>query len=102
MLASRGVKVRPKTGVLKGNIVVFSASSFDQSSLPLRKEKHGIFTYYLLKKLQETKGDINLLDLSEYLKAEVSLQSLKINKPDQEPSVSFGALVKNKWESWKF
>ena len=102
LLASRGIKVRPKTGALKGNIVVFSASSSDQSSLPLHKEKHGIFTYHLLKKLQETKGDINLLDLSKYLEAEVSLQSLKINKAVQEPSVSASNLVKNKWESWKF
>lgn len=102
LLASRGIKVRPKTGVLKGNTVVFSASSSDQSSLPLHKEKHGIFTYHLLKKLQETKGEINLLNLSKYLKAEVSLQSLKINKADQEPSVSISNLVKNKWESWKF
>jgi uncharacterized caspase-like protein len=102
LLASRGIKVRPKTGVLKGNTVVFSASSSDQSSLPLHKEKHGIFTYHLLKKLQETKGDINLLDLSKYLEAEVSLQSLKINKAVQEPSVSASNLVKNKWESWKF
>ena len=102
LYASRGIKVRPKTGVLKGNLVVFSASSSDQSSLPYHEEKHGMFTYHLLKKLQETKGDIDLGELSEYLEDEVSLQSLKVNKADQEPTVNISNQVTNLWKNWRF
>ena len=102
LYASRGIKVRPKTGVLKGNLVVFSASSSDQSSLPYHEEKHGMFTYHLLKKLQETKGDINLGELSEYLEDEVSIQSLKVNKADQEPTVNISNQVTNLWKNWRF
>ena len=102
LYASRGIKVRPKTGVLKGNLVVFSASSSDQSSLPYHQEKHGMFTYHLLKKLQETKGDINLGELSKYLEDEVSIQSLKVNKADQEPTVNISNQVTNLWKNWRF
>jgi len=102
LYASRGIKVRPKTGILKGNLVVFSASSSDQSSLPYHQEKHGMFTYHLLKKLQETKGDINLGDLSKYLEDEVSIQSLKVNKADQEPTVNISNQVTNQWKNWRF
>ena len=49
LMASRGVKVKPKEGSLSGNLVVFSASSEEQSSLPFNDEQHGIFTYHLLK-----------------------------------------------------
>lgn len=102
LLSSRGVKVRPKTGVLSGNIVVFSASSSDQPSLPNHNESHGIFTYHLLKKLQQTKGNVTLGELSNYLEQEVSLQSLKINKTDQEPSVNVSNKVNDKWRNWRF
>ena len=87
---------------LKGNLVVFSASSSDQSSLPYHQEKHGMFTYHLLKKLQETKGDINLGELSKYLEDEVSIQSLKVNKADQEPTVNISNQVTNLWKNWRF
>lgn len=102
LLSSRGVKVRPKTGVLSGNIVVFSASSSDQPSLPNHNESHGIFTYHLLKKLQQTKGNVTLGELSNYLEQEVSLQSLKINKTDQEPSVNVSNKVNDNWRNWRF
>ena len=47
--------------------------------LPYHNEAHGIFTYFLLKKFQETKGNVSLGDLSEYLEKEVTIQSLKVN-----------------------
>ncbi|MCK4406359.1 MAG: caspase family protein, partial [Bacteroidales bacterium] len=54
LVAARGVKVKPKQQMLKGNVIVFSASSGDQSSLPYKEKQHGMFTYFLLKKLQST------------------------------------------------
>lgn len=102
LFASRGVRVRPKTGVLSGNLVVFSASTADQSSLPYHNERHGMFTYHLLKKLQETKGNVTLGELSNYLEEQVSLQSLKINQTDQEPSVNVSNQASNQWRNWKF
>jgi len=102
LIASRGVKVKPKEGSLSGNLVVFSASSGDQSSLPYHKEGHGMFTYHLLKKLQETKGDVSMGELSDYLDDNVSLKSLKENKKEQDPKVNTSSKVVNHWRNWKF
>jgi hypothetical protein len=102
LIASRGVKIRPKKGALTGNMIVFSASSSDQSSLPYHKEAHGMFTFHLLKKLQETKGAISMGALSDYLIDKVSLQSLKENKKEQDPSVNASQKVMNQWRGWSF
>ena len=102
LIASRGVTVKPKEGTLNGNIVVFSASSEEQSSLPYHDEGHGMFTYYLLKKFQETKGSVSLGDLSEYLEKEVAIQSLRVNQKEQDPTVNTSSKVINDWRNWKF
>jgi len=101
LIASRGVKVRPKEGVLKGNIVVFSSSSGEQSSLPYTDQKHGMFTYYLLKKLQETKGDVTYSDLSTFLQEKISVESILVNSKEQNPVVNTSQDVAGVWTLWR-
>jgi len=57
-VAARGVKVQPKENIFRGNMMVFPASSGNQSSLPYKDMQHGMFTCFLLKKLQETNGNV--------------------------------------------
>ena len=102
LVASRGVKVKPKEGTLNGNIVVFSASSEEQSSLAFHKESHGMFTYYLLKKIQESKGKVSMGELADYITNEVSIQSININEKEQDPTVNTSEKVVNDWRNWKF
>ena len=102
LMASRGVKVKPKEGSLSGNLVVFSASSGNQSALPYHKEGHGMFTYYLLKKLQESKGKVTMGELADYITNEVSIQSLKTNEKEQDPTVNTSSKVINDWRNWEF
>ena len=102
LVASRGIKVKPKQGSLNGNIVVFSASSEDQSSLPYHDEGHGVFTYFLLKKFQETQGNVTLGELSDYLEKNVSIQSLRVNQKEQDPTVNTSQKVINDWRNWRF
>ena len=94
--------MRPKKGSLSGNLIVFSASSGEQSSLPYYEEGHGIFTYYLLKKLQESQGNINFGELSDYLTEKVSYESLIENKVEQDPTVNFSKKVAEEWRKWSF
>ncbi len=101
LIASRGVKVKPKEETLAGNIVVFSSSSGEQSSLPFADQKHGMFTYYLLKKLQETKGDVTYSELFESLNEKVSIESLLVNSKEQNPVVNTSQDVAEKWKLWK-
>lgn len=102
ILASRGIKVIPKEDALNGNIVVVSASSGLQSALPYQNEKHGMFSYYLLKKMQDSKGNSTLGDLFSFIKENVSLQSLKINNKEQDPTINFSAIIEKEYENWNF
>ena len=102
LLASRGIKVIPKEDALNGNLVVVSASSGLQSALPYQNEKHGMFSYYLFKKLQESKGNITLGDLFTFLKENVSLQSLKINNKEQDPTINVSPAVEQEYSKWNF
>lgn len=100
LIAARGVKVRPKNDIISGNMVVITATTGEQSALPYNDKQHGMFTYYLLKKLQETKGDIKYGELSDYLQKEVSIQSLKLNYKDQDPQVNVSSDVMELWKDW--
>jgi hypothetical protein len=61
-----------------------------------------MFTFHLLKKLQETKGAISMGALSDYLIDKVSLQSLKENKKEQDPTVNPSQEVSTQWRGWSF
>ena len=101
MLASaRGVAVKAKPGVPKGKMVVFSAATGDETAYPNNDERHGMFTYFLLKKLQETKGDVTYEELGEYIKTNVSRQSIVINKKSQTPTITAAPDVTD-WQNWK-
>lgn len=101
LLAARSVKVRPREDALLGKMVVFSASTGEQSSLPYQKEKHGMFTYFLLKKLQETQGNISLQSLADYLNREVSIESLRENGKEQDPTVLVSPELSDVWGTWQ-
>jgi len=102
LLAARGVKVRPAEGIIPGNIAILSATSDDQSALPFKDKNHGFFTYYLLKKLKETKGDITFKELSDYLTDIVPLQSVLLNNKEQTPTVKMGMNITEDLNGWNF
>lgn len=101
LLSARAVRVRPKENLLKGNITVFASSSGEQTSLPYKNQQHGLFTYFLLKKIQETKGELTLKELSDYLTEKVSLESILINNSEQTPKTNISHEIEDKWEGWK-
>jgi hypothetical protein len=102
LLTARGVKIVPKENIITGNLVVFSASSGQQNSLSYKDKQHGMFTYFLLKKLQESKGNISYGELSDYIKDQVQLNSVKINSKDQNPQTLISPVVENEWRNWDF
>ncbi len=85
---ARGVVMKPKESSPHGNMFVLSATSGQETALPYKEKNHGLFTYYLLKKLQETKGDVTLKELSDDVVRNVRRQSSLINNKPQTPQVS--------------
>lgn len=103
MLASaRGVAIKAKPAAPKGNMIVFTAAQGDETAYPFREQRHGMFTYYLLRKLKETNGDVTLGDLADYLQDEVKRQSFVENKKMQTPTVTASQSVANGWKNMNF
>jgi hypothetical protein len=84
-----------------GKIVVFAATGVSQAAEPYTDKKHGMFTYFLLKKLKETKGNISYRELDEYLKSEVGITSLNVNRKAQDPQTEFSKDLNEIWKNWK-
>lgn len=102
MLASaRGIVLKANRGIPVGNIVVFSAAQGDETAYPYKKEGHGLFTYYLLKELKATKGDVTLKQLGNFITEKVSQQSIVINSKPQTPMIIPAKTINNDWENWK-
>lgn len=99
--SERGVALKVKSGEPKGNMVVMSAAQGDQTASQIESERHGMFTYYLLKKLQATGGDVTLKDLGDYVTTNVSRQSIVQNSKSQTPCVTPSATVADEWQNWK-
>ena len=85
LVAARGVALKSKKEVPKGNLIVFSAASGDETNY--HDKGHGLFTYFLLKKLKETKGDVSLGDLAAYVQEQVYRHSVIENSKSQTPTV---------------
>lgn len=54
-----------------------------------------------MKKLQETKGDVTLGELGDYIKTKVEQQSIVVNGKLQSPSIMSAPLIGNDWKTWK-
>lgn len=104
MLASsaRGVAIKAKPAVPTGNTIVFSAASGDETAYPYREMGHGLFTYYLLKQLQQTEGETTLGELAEFVSSQVGRVSIVENAKSQTPTIITASGMDNSWKSLKF
>lgn len=102
LLAARTVRVKPKGEIVEGNVVAFTATSDEEVSLPFQKESHGLFTYFLLRRLKETKGNVTLDELRNYLESEIPKASLIENGLKQTPQVLTAPDLGDKWLNWKW
>lgn len=102
MLASaRGVALKAKKEAPQGNMVIFSAASDDETAFPFQEKGHGLFTYFLLKKLQESKGNVTLEQLGSYITEKVKQQSVVVNRKAQTPSVIPSNTMTESWKNIK-
>lgn len=102
MLASaRGVAIKAKAEAPKGNMMVITAAQGNETAYPYKEKKHGLFTYFLLKKLQESKGNTTYGELFNYIKKNVSQKSIVVNEKSQTPSISVSGEMAAKWQDTK-
>lgn len=101
MVASRGVAIKPKAAAPQGKMVILSATTGDETAALYPKEGHGLFTYFLLKKLQESQGECTIGELADYVTRRVNQESVVANKRPQTPTVSCSPLMENIWQNLK-
>ena len=101
LIAMKGVKIKPKEETIAGNMVVFASSSGNESSGVYREQQHGYFTYFLLKKLQETKGSLTYKELADYLEYNVKKET-GLSGKIQTPQVNVSSSLADSWGSWEF
>ena len=101
LVAARGVAREAKKEILDGNAVVFSASSADETAMTYPEKGHGLFTYFLLKKLQETNGDVTYDELAAYINRNVKKEAFLINEKPQTPVVATSPKAASSWKSMK-
>lgn len=102
LVAARGVAREAKKEVVSGNTVVFSAASGDETAMSFKEKQHGLFTYFLLKKLQETKGNVTYGELAEYIKDNVRKEAFLTNEKPQNPVVATSTTSTATWKTMKF
>ena len=102
LVAARGVAREAKKEVLEGKAVVFSASSGDETAMTYPEKGHGLFTYFLLKKLQETQGNVSYSDLANYISKNVKKEAFLINEKPQTPIVATSVDASQSWKTMTF
>ena len=101
LVEARGVAIKAKASAPKGNMVVFSAANGDETAHPYKEKGHGLFTYYLLKKIQESKGDCTLGDLGSYISEKVAQESVVSNGKSQTPRIFSSLSLGDGWKTMK-
>lgn len=98
----RGIVRKVNQDPVSGNVVVLTAASGTETALSFDEKGHGLFSYYLMKKLQDTKGNVTYGELYDYIKKEVMRKSIVAKGKKQTPSVSFSGKLANSWKNIKF
>lgn len=98
----RGIVREVKMENVTGDVVVLTAASGTETALSYDEKAHGLFSYYLMKKLQDTKGDVTYGELYDYIKKEVMRKSIVAKGKKQTPSVTCSNKIIKNWKKIKF
>ena len=103
LMAARGVAIKPlEQKPQLGNTIVFSAASNNETAWNYKEKGHGLFTYFLLKKLRESKGQTTLGELDAFITRNVkrSIVDLPYAKK-QTPKTDASPTLINDWQNMK-
>lgn len=71
-----------------GKSIVFRASTSEEKPQRFPEKSHGLFTYFLLKKLKETRGDVTLEALADFLDTQISRTATERFNAKQTPTAT--------------
>jgi len=96
---ARGPQISTNKGKPTGNMVVFAAAQGTERAFRKENAEHGLFTYHILKHLQDSKGRTTLKELTDYVIKNVKAESSG-NFKQQTPCVTSSPDAANQWGAW--
>lgn len=102
LASSRGVARKTPVEPVGDNTVVFSAATGDETAYPLKSQKHGMFTYYVLDKMQQSGGCTTLGELSDYVTQQVKRKAVVENNGKSQTPTIITSSNNNGWRNWTF
>lgn len=102
LMAARAVARKPKKETVTGNVIVLSATSEAETAMGYDEKEHGMFTYHVLKKLQQSNGKVKFSDLYQAVSEGVRRDSIIKNDKNQTPSVAVSNKLKTTWKDLYF
>ncbi len=102
LASSRGVAIKVKTDPVSDNTVVFSAAQGDETAYPFKSQRHGLFTYYILDKMQQSGGSTTLGELSDYVTQNVKRKAVVENNGKSQTPTVIASSNNNNWRDWRF
>ena len=100
----RAVEIDAEDATLgNGSVVVFSAAQGNETAQGYPEQGHGLFTYYLLKSIQNSQGNISYGELSDQIQSNVSTKArgMKMHKA-QTPSTNASDRLSESWRDLRF
>ena len=99
----RAVEVEAQTALpTTGNLVVFSAALGNETAQSYQDEGHGLFTYYLLKELQESEGMITYGKLGQGIQRNVSNVAPTLELRKKQTPRAITTYPNNDWKNFSF
>lgn len=98
---ARGAVIKVRAEEPVGNTVVFTASQGDETAYSYKEKQHGMFTYFLLKKLQLSAGEASLGELMDYIRSNVKQKSIVLNGKSQTPNIIPSLTLDESWKNKK-
>lgn len=92
---------RYRTPRVRSDIVIFMAADGDKTAYSFIDQHHGFFTYYILKELKYTRGEITFQDLFNNVTKNQAYESSLQGKL-QEPSMIIGGKLGENWGTRTF
>lgn len=99
LLAQKGTRVKPDKSSVSGNTILISSSSDDEPSHIFEEQKHGFFTYHMLKLLQSSEV-VTYKQLYDKLRIQLPKSVLKVKGANQTPTIAASPSLGTAWEQW--
>lgn len=102
LMEARGVALKAKPNNAEGNLIALSACEGDETAYSYEEKGHGLMTYFFLKSLQESKGQMTLGEIADYVIDNVRKTSIVKNGKTQTPNIIVSPILEDNWKEITF